>query len=165
MKQTLEELTEGMQARKDAALETTDYELINRLNSFNAPYLEEKLMKRNVFPNKDEYNTAFIEFKKYAALCVIHGRQIPMKSKAVDEVWHQFILFTPHYAKFCDDYLGKFLHHIPSTSLTPMPEGITPINFSSAYESTFGKIPLIWENSSWSCTNGGTDDCVDTTER
>lgn len=32
----------------------------------------------------------------------------------VDDVWHEFILHTKEYAKFCEQYLGFFLHHVPN---------------------------------------------------
>ena len=35
-------------------------------------------------------------------------------SKRVDEAWHQHILFTREYARFCRYHLGEFLHHNPT---------------------------------------------------
>lgn len=32
----------------------------------------------------------------------------------IDEMWHTFLLFTRDYAVFCDEYLGRFIHHIPA---------------------------------------------------
>ncbi len=29
----------------------------------------------------------------------------------IDEMWHAFILYTDLYIKFCDEYLGAFMHH------------------------------------------------------
>lgn len=34
-------------------------------------------------------------------------------SPAVDTGWHTFILYTQHYAAFCDRVAGRFLHHVP----------------------------------------------------
>lgn len=33
----------------------------------------------------------------------------------LDEMWHTFILFTPDYADYCNNYLGRFVHHVPTT--------------------------------------------------
>lgn len=33
----------------------------------------------------------------------------------VDEMWHVFVSFTVDYAAFCNEYLGRFIHHIPTT--------------------------------------------------
>ena len=37
-----------------------------------------------------------------------------MPSVAVDTAWHEFILLTQHYADFCQQAFGKFLHHAPN---------------------------------------------------
>jgi len=39
-----------------------------------------------------------------------------MYSRRIDEVWHQFILFTHEYTSFCDRYFGALLHHYPSNA-------------------------------------------------
>ncbi|WP_395373856.1 adenosylmethionine decarboxylase [Marinicella sp. W31] len=39
-------------------------------------------------------------------------------SKIVDQIWHQFILFTQDYGAFCELYLGRFIHHTPSADET-----------------------------------------------
>lgn len=31
----------------------------------------------------------------------------------LDEMWHNFILFTIDYKEFCNDYFGFFIHHQP----------------------------------------------------
>ncbi|HET7500357.1 MAG TPA: hypothetical protein VFK02_05115 [Kofleriaceae bacterium] len=35
----------------------------------------------------------------------------------LDEMWHEFILFTQDYTEFCDRYLGGYIHHQPATRL------------------------------------------------
>lgn len=34
----------------------------------------------------------------------------------IDEMWHNFILYTKHYHQFCMGKLNKFIHHIPTPS-------------------------------------------------
>ena len=90
-------------------------------------------------------NSALTEFKKYVALSEICRDDITMTmtSKKVDEVWHQFILFTPQYHKFCKEMLGRYFHHIPKTQLTPLdPKGTE--NFIESYREIFGEVPKIW---------------------
>lgn len=33
----------------------------------------------------------------------------------LDEMWHNFALFTRDYAAFCERFLGGFVHHLPMT--------------------------------------------------
>ncbi len=118
--------------------------LLQRLDRFEAPYLEEKLLSDGEFQNKSNYQEAFTEFKKYAALSQIVKGHLGMTSVKVDTLWHQFVLFTKQYADFCRDYLGSFLHHSPHVSTTPedrKKEGI--VNFAKSYQQVFGEIPLI----------------------
>ena len=34
-------------------------------------------------------------------------------SEPVDKVWHEFILFTREYARFCENHFDRFIHHSP----------------------------------------------------
>ena len=45
------------------------------------------------------------------------GAFVSMPSKAVDDLWHEFILFTKHYNDFCQQAFGHFLHHTPAVVL------------------------------------------------
>jgi len=47
------------------------------------------------------------------------GRQpLSMPSQVVDNLWHEFILYTRHYQHFCDKAFGQFLHHTPAVVLS-----------------------------------------------
>lgn len=46
------------------------------------------------------------------------GAFVSMPSKAVDDLWHEFILFTKHYGAFCNKAFGQFLHHTPAVVLS-----------------------------------------------
>ncbi len=132
-----------LQSINDSRIINKHGELLKKLESFQAPYLEEKLLSDNKFRNGEEYQEAFTEFKKYLALSKIVGKKMSMMSEKVDEVWHQFILFTPQYHKFCEEVLEGYFHHIPKTSLTPLdPKGRE--NFIESYRKIFGEIPEIW---------------------
>ena len=43
---------------------------------------------------------------------------VSMPSQVVDELWHEFILFTKNYDAFCRQAFGKFLHHTPAVELS-----------------------------------------------
>jgi hypothetical protein len=44
-------------------------------------------------------------------------RYVSMPSQAVDDLWHEFILYTKHYEVFCRRAFGRFLHHTPAVVL------------------------------------------------
>ncbi len=46
------------------------------------------------------------------------GRKfVSMPSQVVDELWHEFILYTHQYDRFCKQAFGQFLHHTPAVAL------------------------------------------------
>jgi hypothetical protein len=44
---------------------------------------------------------------------------VAMPSQVVDDLWHEFILYTRAYEEFCDKAFGRFLHHTPALALKP----------------------------------------------
>ncbi len=45
-------------------------------------------------------------------------RFVAMPSQAVDDLWHEFILYTRAYEAFCGKAFGGFLHHTPAVVLS-----------------------------------------------
>ena len=46
------------------------------------------------------------------------GRQcVSMPSQVVDTLWHEFILHTREYERFCTRAFGRFLHHSPAVAI------------------------------------------------
>ena len=46
------------------------------------------------------------------------GRKfVSMPSQVVDDLWHEFILYTQHYDAYCKSAFGRFLHHSPAVVL------------------------------------------------
>ena len=46
-------------------------------------------------------------------------RYVAMPSEAADQLWHEFILYTRDYARFCEQAFGGPLQHTPAAALTP----------------------------------------------
>jgi hypothetical protein len=44
-------------------------------------------------------------------------RYVSMPSQVVDDLWHEFILYTKNYDRFCRQAFGRFLHHTPAAAL------------------------------------------------
>jgi hypothetical protein len=42
---------------------------------------------------------------------------VSMPSQVVDDLWHEFILYTREYSGFCDKAFGRFMHHTPAVVL------------------------------------------------
>ncbi|HZV98363.1 MAG TPA: hypothetical protein VFF74_05180 [Methylophilaceae bacterium] len=44
-------------------------------------------------------------------------KRVSMPSQVVDDLWHEFILYTRHYELFCKQAFGQFFHHTPAVVL------------------------------------------------
>ena len=159
--ESLTEMSPGLKPAAHALLNSEQRGFLERLDKFEAPYLEEKLIGEGKFSSKGEYQEAFTEFKKFSALNIFYpNKRIGMPSEKVDEVWHQFILFTQKYNGFCEEFLGYFLHHSPHISSTPKSRKLEgAINFARTYQDIFGEIPSIWKNGKYDFSQVGSSGC------
>ena len=111
---------------------------------YQAPFLIEKLLKEHIVESAVEGETLFTEVKRYLVLTRL-DRHVSwqMYSTRVDEVWHQFVLFTREYGMFCDEHLGGFAHHRPSNAPElPWRDDLEPSTFRSfraRYREDFGQ--------------------------
>jgi hypothetical protein len=64
---------------------------------------------------EQEAEDIFNETKKFLYISSTSGVFIPDELLIIDEMWHNFILFTKEYQQFCQLYFGTYLHHIPAT--------------------------------------------------
>lgn len=62
-----------------------------------------------------EAEDIFTETKKFLYISRQPGVFIPDELLIVDEMWHNFILFTATYHDFCARYFGAYLHHLPAS--------------------------------------------------
>jgi hypothetical protein len=67
----------------------------------------------------------------------------------IDEVWHQFIIFTREYIDFCQQFFGKYFQHSPSNAPSLGAVGIVAItsfeDFRKRYEEFYRMtLPDTW---------------------
>jgi len=72
-----------------------------------------------------------------------------MYALRIDEVWHQFILFTDEYIKFCEFYFGSYFSHSPSNAPGNNKKDDLLLGnfdeFKQLYEKTFSiELPDLW---------------------
>jgi len=81
-------------------------------------WLKRKL--REAHPNLSVKDAALVERGLRQFFLACHrskGRFVAMPSRAVDTMWHDFILHTQGYREWCTLALGRFLHHTPAEAL------------------------------------------------
>jgi len=71
--------------------------------------------------------------KDYFYLIHISNKEsVAMPSQVVDVAWHEFILFTREYARFCSKAFGRFIHHTPAEAMKSQVEA--QIGIKKAWE-------------------------------
>jgi len=92
----------------------------------------------------DEY-MKFLQILKYFP----NDRKTLGPPPAVYTLWHTHILHTKCYAKFCDIFVGNFLHHVPDLHSYCVNYAFTCYNKLFPFAHNDRK--RIWENASFSC--------------
>lgn len=75
--------------------------------------------------SREDAEQIFLETKKWVWLlaCATQDRRMGQRVPRlvidnylifIDEMWHNFILFTKDYQEFCDENFGFFIHHNPT---------------------------------------------------
>ncbi len=83
-----------------------------------SPALRNKFHQRRPELNETQVNQVFDGLRDRFEICNKAGRRmVAMPSQAVDDAWHEFILFTRIYQDFCRKALGRFLHHTPAEAM------------------------------------------------
>ncbi len=83
---------------------------------------------RSRFPGLDDGGWELVErgLREWFVCCAWRGRTVlGMPSRAVDEAWHEFILDSRAYVRFCEVAFGEYLHHTPDEAMsTPMGDAL-----------------------------------------
>ncbi|MFM9968438.1 MAG: glycine-rich domain-containing protein [Burkholderiales bacterium] len=86
------------------------------IRSFSLPMgLYEKLRKRRPELTAKDCQLVGNALRQFFMTYLKSGRKfVAMPSQVVDELWHEFILYTKNYDDFCRNAFGRFMHHTPA---------------------------------------------------
>lgn len=120
-------------------------ELFLRMRQFNAEAVIRTMLKDKTAADRNEA-TALLHalYQWLAATILLQGEEkLVMFSQNVDDAHHAFILNTRLYAQFCDEFMGKFIHHNPFDSdIAPVDEAWEAINLTMhLLPDVFGNTP------------------------
>lgn len=104
--------------------------------------LEELCIKKKIVKNQLHFQACFTELIKFMYIAKESEGVVPLASKTIDSIWHEFILMTRDYQDFCEHYFETFLHHIPSKDFNE--NTISPIDFAKVYTEKFGEFSTDW---------------------
>lgn len=83
------------------------------------PGLLDKLGEHH--PGLDRKDAALVSrgLRQYFIAYLMSGKRfVSMPSRVADDLWHEFILHTREYQRFCRRAFGSFMHHTPATVLS-----------------------------------------------
>ena len=82
------------------------------------PAIRQKLKNKHPSLSDEQLDKVFQALRDYFYICNrAKRRMVAMPSQVVDDAWHEFILFTRSYERFCQQAYGKFLHHTPAEAM------------------------------------------------
>ncbi|MGZ4957061.1 MAG: glycine-rich domain-containing protein [Methylobacter sp.] len=80
--------------------------------------IRRKLAQKHPQLTEPQLDMVFQGLKDYFRIChQAKNRMVSMPSLVVDDAWHEFILSTRIYKKFCSKAMGRFLHHTPAEAM------------------------------------------------
>lgn len=92
--------------------------------------LRSKILFKHPELNENQMFQVLEGLRQFFLVCAIANavnkkRSFGMPSKIVDDAWHEFILMSREYSKFCEQAFGGYLHHAPaSTSDEPQEKAL-----------------------------------------
>ena len=83
------------------------------------PGLFEKLKQKHPTLDAKQFQLVARGLRHYFLAHLKSGcRFVAMPSQIVDDLWHEFILYTRHYDEFCRQAFGQFMHHTPAVVMS-----------------------------------------------
>ena len=81
--------------------------------------LDTRLLKRRPELSPAQVALVFAGLRQYFEISLdARKRLASMPSQAVDDLWHEFILYTRNYQTFCNRAFGRYLHHTPADAMS-----------------------------------------------
>lgn len=136
-----------------------DLAILQAIDAFDLS--REKRVYVDKYPDdSDEIELIERELKRYLSLRILFPDKnvVYGPARKCDLLWHEFILNTPKYRKFCDETYGEYLDHAPEDSIAKRKavyagevNTFTKKRLSEAYG---GLAPAIW-GQTMTCTDIG----------
>jgi hypothetical protein len=122
---------------------------LEKLWQYNIPEDIIKRLKKN-FPfnsmTSKDVGICIDEFKKFIAIMMIGKKEkkgVAMTSNVIDEIWHEFVLFTLDYHEFSSMLGLEYIHHTPNTKTFSFGRDAAEFFFET-YKKYFGDLHPIW---------------------
>lgn len=126
---------------------------LEELEQYDLSFVEERLKSHQLL-EEDIVPKAIEGFKRYIGLAMLGHKHVSVPNKAVDEVWHTFLLYTKEYADFCKQLCGYFIHHCPENSVYATSSETSDSLTSELYFRYFGRSVSHYNQQVGDCNSG-----------
>lgn len=106
-------LPAGLGLLSGVPLQMTEARLQRAFDDAFGDSLRRRVMAQYPAMREDEFECRLLELKRYFLMTALL-REVPMFSNAVDELWHEMLMFTREYQQFCEAFAGWTIHHVPN---------------------------------------------------
>ena len=89
---------------------------LDKVMAFQPPELLVERFSQDYNIPSSEVIEQFDEVKKFLVVCASDRSTRFAPSKTLDKMWHDFVIFTPEYVRFCDT-IGGYVHHRPTREI------------------------------------------------
>jgi hypothetical protein len=115
---------------------------IDEIGNLDLTFVKSAFQEGHGYSDSD-FDEAVRGLKRFFTLTLVHDGPLAVTNKAVDNLWHTFVLHTPQYRAFCARAFGEYLDHQPHGAYTPVPaEAFT--HFINAHEMKYGVVEEFW---------------------
>jgi len=129
--------------KADVALDERKEQMLRKIEDYDLTYLLENLIGR-IGLSGDDAAEAVFELKRYFGIIALQDSPLGIpQDSVVDEAWHEFIVFTSQYKKFCKEVFGEFIEHQPRTKQFLVPRSAL-YNLVNCYKKYYGKMGKAW---------------------
>lgn len=119
---------------------------LNRIMGYRFQPLIDRLVEKKGLKRR-EADDLYLDLMRFMFLCGT-VRKVLAPSERIDLAWHEFLLFTKEYQRFCSRMFGFFIHHNPRESgKRPLPRNGESVirNTLVAARKTFGDLSPNWQ--------------------
>lgn len=82
------------------------------------PMIKKRVLKTYPYLSDSDLDLVFKALRQYFELSLnTKNNLLAMPSQVVDVAWHEMILNTREYTRFCHNAFGKYLHHTPTEAM------------------------------------------------
>ena len=80
--------------------------------------IPEEVIRRFAYKKKASIRETKALFAELSAFLDYAYEKVGTPTPEIDDAWHEFILHTKEYVRYCEGRFGRLIHHIPTSPIS-----------------------------------------------